>query len=591
MSESPTAITEKPQSSPVARIGWAVLIVATLYVCYFSHLGAIGFVGPDEPRYAWIARDMVETGDWVTPRLYGKPWFEKPPLFYWGAALSFKLFGVSEAAARLPSAISALLATLALAWLALRLYGAETARWLLLLLPTTVGMIGFSHAAATDMPFSGMLTIAMVCAAVVLGLTRNENSPILPRTPWLALILFGFFLGLAVLAKGPAAIILSGGAVFFWALFTKRWRDAFRLFHPAAIAAFCLTALPWYILCARRNPDFFRIFIIEHNFKRFLTPEFQHIQPFWYYGPILLLGLFPWVGMTFSAVLNSLRQKFEMKLDSTTLFFITFSVFPVVFFSISKSKLPGYVLPAIPAFVFLTAYALATAFRMKRIPVPAGFAVLALTPVSLMATIGLSIYFLRKPEPLHPFAVSLCLLSFLAVSTALVFAFSRMHRATLVAGILAWVCFVGLTNHFAMPWLDLQVSARPIARSILHNPEMSSGVKVFQVQRGRQYALNFYLDRELKEWSPSEAEDQYVLSSVRGILELREKRILYQLVDDTCMDVILVRVRPTLAGHQERVSSRIIKRSPDGGEKPKAYRAGVPVAGNRSKKKLTTRFS
>src|SRR3981189_1780902 len=215
-----------------ARISWAVLILLTLYVCYFSHLGAFGFIGPDEPRYAWIARDMVETGDWVTPRLYGKPWFEKPVLYYWGAALCFKLFGVSEAAARLPSAISALLATLALAWLALRLYGAETARWLLLLLPTTVGMIGFSHAASTDMPFSGMLTIAMVCAAVALGLTPDENTPILPRTPWLALILFGFFLGLAVLAKGPAAIILSGGAIFFWALFTKPWSDAFRPFPP-----------------------------------------------------------------------------------------------------------------------------------------------------------------------------------------------------------------------------------------------------------------------------------------------------------------------------------------------------------------------
>jgi predicted membrane-bound mannosyltransferase len=175
------------KSGTAARIGWAVLILATLYVCYFSHLGAIGFVGPDEPRYAWIAREMAESGDWVTPRLYGKPWFEKPPLFYWGAALSFKLFGVSEAAARLPSAISALLATLALAWLALRLYGAETARWLLLLLPTTVGMIGFSHAAATDMPFGAMLTIAMVCAAVALGLIRDENSPIIPQTPWLAL--------------------------------------------------------------------------------------------------------------------------------------------------------------------------------------------------------------------------------------------------------------------------------------------------------------------------------------------------------------------------------------------------------------------
>ena len=131
MTESSIAIDEKPWAKSAARIGWAILILATLYVCYFSHLGAIGFVGPDEPRYAWIARDMAETGDWVTPRLYGKPWFEKPPLYYWGAAASFKLFGVSEAAARLPSAISALLATLALAWLAWRIYGAETARWLL----------------------------------------------------------------------------------------------------------------------------------------------------------------------------------------------------------------------------------------------------------------------------------------------------------------------------------------------------------------------------------------------------------------------------------------------------------------------------
>src|ERR1700681_2466308 len=162
----------------VARIAWLALILATLYVCYFSHLGAIGFVGPDEPRYAWIARDMAETGDWVTPRLYGKPWFEKPPLFYWGAAMSFKVFGVSEAAARLPSAVSALLATLAIAWLALRLCGAETARWLLLLLPTTVAMIGFSIAAATDMPFSAMFTIAMVVAAVLLRLDPPEHSPI-----------------------------------------------------------------------------------------------------------------------------------------------------------------------------------------------------------------------------------------------------------------------------------------------------------------------------------------------------------------------------------------------------------------------------
>src|ERR1700682_6698905 len=106
-----------------ARIGWSPPNSFTLFLFFFSQLGALGLVGPDEPRYAWIARDMAETGDWVTPKLYGKPWFEKPVLYYWEAALSFRLFGVSEFSARLPSAVSALLATLSLSWLALPLYG------------------------------------------------------------------------------------------------------------------------------------------------------------------------------------------------------------------------------------------------------------------------------------------------------------------------------------------------------------------------------------------------------------------------------------------------------------------------------------
>ena len=243
ISEADSSSNEKSSHSVPARIGWAALIVVTLAVCYLSNLGAIGFVGPDEPRYAWIARDMQETGDYITPRLYGKPWFEKPPLYYWSAALSFKLFGVSETSARFPSAIYAFLATLALAWLALRLYGAETARWLLLFLPTTVGMIGFSHAAATDMPFAATLTIAMVFATILLDLdplrlasSQDSTAPVgrfrsftssTSSTSFIS-FLFGLFLGLATLAKGPASLILSGGAVLLWALFTKRWRDAFR---------------------------------------------------------------------------------------------------------------------------------------------------------------------------------------------------------------------------------------------------------------------------------------------------------------------------------------------------------------------------
>jgi len=345
--------------STAARLFWLILIIATLYLCYFHNLGAIGLVGPDEPRYAWIAREMHESGDWVTPRLYGKPWFEKPPLLYWGAALSFKLFGVSDAAARFPSALAALLATLAMAWLAWRVYGPWTARWLLLLLPTTVGMVGFSHAAATDMPFAATLTIAMVFAAGILGLVPPTGLSLhAPNLSWytttrsrdlVSLLFFGLFLGLATLAKGPAAIVLSGGGVLLWAAITRRWRDAICCLHPVAIASLCLTALPWYILCTLRNPDFFRIFIIEHNFKRYLTPEFQHIQAFWFYVPVLLVAFAPWtLALVWSALFGALRAWPQRRPSDATLLALCWALFCLLFFSISKSKLPGYILPAVP---------------------------------------------------------------------------------------------------------------------------------------------------------------------------------------------------------------------------------------------------
>jgi len=306
---------------------------------------------------------MAESGDFVTPRLYGKPWFEKPPLYYWSAALSFKLFGVSETSARLPSAIFAVLATLAASWLAWRIYTAETARWLLLMLPATVGMIGFSHAAATDMPFAATLTLAMVTAAILLGLTpESQAAPqipsshtLLPPSSVLTALLFGFFLGLATLAKGPAALILAGGATALWALFTKRWHDTLRLLHPAAIAAFCATAFPWYIVCAVRNPDFLRVFIIEHNFKRFLTPEFQHTQPFWFYAEILLIAFLPWTASVLCSHIAATNRLRNGSIGAPTYFLLSWSVFCILFFTISRSKLPGYVLPAIPPLGLLLA--------------------------------------------------------------------------------------------------------------------------------------------------------------------------------------------------------------------------------------------
>jgi 4-amino-4-deoxy-L-arabinose transferase-like glycosyltransferase len=523
VTESPTATIEKPWANSAARIGWAVLIVATLYVCYFSHLGALGFVGPDEPRYSWIARDMAETGDWVTPRLYGKPWFEKPPLYYWGAAASFKLFGVSEAAARLPSAISALLATLALAWLARRLYGVETARWLLLLLPTTVGMIGFSHAAATDMPFSGMLSIAMVCAAVVLDLTHNENTPVIPPTPWLALILFGFFLGLAVLAKGPAAIILSGGTAFFWALFTKRWRDTFRLFHPVAIAAFCLTAFPWYILCARRNPDFFRIFIIEHNFKRYLTPEFQHIQPFWFYGAVLLIALLPWAALAvWSLIVGSVRLWTFKRLSPTSLFFLTWALFCLVFFSVSRSKLPGYILPAIPAIVVLmvhSRFALANG-RTKSLAMSL-FASSLFFACCFAIVVSVGRHVISQRDLTFGLAAGL-ILGTLSVSNLLLGAGISFWSKRKFGPILAVCCVlpillaVSKADELLPSFFYWDPSGRTLTEELQRLAIPVAELNVSKnMNRGLRYSLDFYLHQEIPEWDSEHPHPGYLLIGTR----------------------------------------------------------------------------
>jgi 4-amino-4-deoxy-L-arabinose transferase-like glycosyltransferase len=522
--------------SPAARILWIVLILSTLYLCYFHNLGVLGLVGSDEPRYAWIARDMQETGDWITPRLYGMPWFEKPPLYYWGAALSFKFFGASETTARLPSAISALLATLALAWLSLRLYGAETGRWLLLLLPTTVGMIGFSHAAATDMPFAAMLTIAMVFAAQLLNLVppvtvqpqgdRISTSSLRSLTSLTSStsfnsFFFGSFLGLAALAKGPAAIILSGGAVLLWAVFTNRWRDAFRCLHPVAIATFCLTALPWYILCARRNPDFFRIFVIEHNFSRFLTPQFQHIQPFWFYFPILLIAVLPWtLSLLWSAFYGITHRLRTSQVSPITILLLSWSGFCLLFFTISKSKLPGYILPAVPAIGLLLARSVTSLMPQQEKTLR--WLLVAFTALSAIAFP----IFLWVAQPLRKHGSSgaalisvACVLLLFGVTNLLLASVEirqtsfRRIAPLCVAPVLLLLCSF---RPLAAPWLRYDPSGKTLAAEIQNNRIPPDQLFTYSMHRGQQFSLNFYLRREIPAWDPNHPQQGYLLRNTRS---------------------------------------------------------------------------
>jgi len=431
-----------------------------------------------------------------------------------------------------------LLATLALAWLAWRVYGPETARWLLLLLPTTVGMIGFSHAAATDMPFSAMLTVAMVCAAVILGLvpkrSRDESPNAAPQASdrdsahqgRIAAVLFGIFLGLAVLAKGPAAIILCGGAVFFWALFTRRWREALRLLQPTAIITFCATALPWYILCSRRNPDFFRIFIIEHNFKRFLTPEFQHIQPFWFYIPILLAAFLPWSALLAWAVcIGAVRVSRLKKVSPLTLYFLAWSLFCIAFFSISQSKLPGYVLPAVPAIGILLAYS-----HVAAAPQSAKSFRFALLTGALLFFAIFALGQWTGPH-LHQsnneFGIAVGLVALAMGIANVVLTVPRGSSASLLqfaapCCVIPILLSLSLTDKVLPAVFQFDPSGRSLARELQSRNIPSGKLAVYAMNRGLHYSLNFYLGQEIKEWDRNRPTDGYVLTGRKNCASLSQ---------------------------------------------------------------------
>jgi len=511
---------------------------AVIGVSLFSHLGGIGLVGPDEPRYAWIARAMAETGDWVTPRLYGKPWFEKPVLYYWAAGAGFLAHLPPEWAARLPSALAALAAAVAIGWLAWKYYGSDArgARdciWLApLVFSTSVAAIGFARAATPDMLFSSSLTLVMASAATALrhaGVLRGpaEAHNARRRDLW-ALVLFGAFLGLSVLAKGPAAVLLTGGAVGLWAMATKQWRAAWRLAHPMAIAAFCIVALPWYIVCARHNADFLRIFIFEHNVERYLTPVFHHRQPFWFFGPIVLLALLPWTALLWPAAREGGRLwRTKSWRDSPGLFLACWAVFPILFFSFSQSKLPSYILPAIPPLTLLCSVGASRAASESRalsagLGAGVGVAWIALGVTGVVFARNIPwVNFNHVYTPgLVAFWCGLAIL--LSVLVAVAVAVAAFYRRARLAFVLSGVCVavaLGAGAKRVFPTLDAFYSARPHAK-LLRSDRRPDRIFTYRLDRSWNYGLAFYFHRMLPEWSLADSDPALVLTTPEALREI-----------------------------------------------------------------------
>jgi len=269
---------------PTPRLYSDHMITAVLallsYALFFYGLGSIGLVGPDEPRYAAIAREMVLTGDYITPRLYGMPWFEKPPLMYWLAALAYRIFGFSEAGARFPSALSATLCVFLIYWCGRKLWGRAEGFLVALVAATSIGSFVFARAASMDM----LLTACLTAALVFFLFSYNDPTP--RRRIWQCASYAS--LGLAVLAKGPVGLLLPALSLGGFILLRGRWRE-WRDWYPKGLWITLAIAGPWYLFCTMQNGrEFLQIFFINHNVERFTSTSYGHDRPFLFFLPVLL---------------------------------------------------------------------------------------------------------------------------------------------------------------------------------------------------------------------------------------------------------------------------------------------------------------
>lgn len=468
-----------------------LLLVAFCGFLFFYGLGAFGLLGADEPRYAQVAREMLDRHDLITPTLQGKPWLEKPALYYWQAMVAYSVFGVSDGAARLPGAFDAAVMVAAIYFFLRRFRpGSETDG--ALIAASCAATIGFARGASTDMPLAAMFAVAM------LGWYAWYES-----RKRIGLLAFYFFLALATLAKGPVAIFFAGVILLVFLALKREWGTIAGSLWIPGIALFLAVALPWYAAVQHRNPDFFRVFILEHNLGRFGQDLYHHRQPFWFYLPVLLLALMPWTLWLILAVTERLRLLWSERKEAMTapedswqLFLLIWLLVPVLFFSASHSKLPGYILPAIPAGALLVSEYLRSrqneSSKISLVLAALQAILCGLLVFGALAAPGIQLHHRVVAGMATYVAAVAAVLVTIGIAVALVrTGFKTVRPATMIPIVIAVAALLKL----AAPALDATQSARPVAQVIQSLSQETVPIALFHTNRQLEYGLEFYLNR------------------------------------------------------------------------------------------------
>ena len=555
-----------------------VLCVMTALLLFYGlvpfHVGRavisrpdLGLVGADEPRYAQIAEEMLqqhvdvchqmharvmprslrpadlrasyhcaEAGT-ITPILYGHPWLEKPALYYWRTMSFYKEFGHSDWVARLPSATGAY-ALVFLIFLHMRRFRPGGHLDAALITAASVAIIAFARGASTDMQLA-----APFCMGMLGWYAWYETG----KKFWLFDLYF--FGGLATLAKGPVAIFLSLSIILLFVGLRREWGVLRRMIWLPGIALFLAISLPWFIAVQLRNPTFYKFFLVEQNLQRFATDRYQHHQTPFFYVIVLLLALMPWTVLALRALWDSVEIAWaEWRVrhrparylghtragDAFPEFLVLWAVFPIVFFSFSGSKLPGYILPSIPPITILTGDYL---FRVRRTGLSNGLliahgATTALLTFVLLLSPQYMVY-QRMVPPAKTLLIALAIA--VAVGSAIVLLTKRLGlqwvRPLTLTPVMILLFFLLHTNGWL---LDANYSARPVARQIETLAPDVPLLVTHHVRRDTDYGLCFYRKQPLRHYlqENSATEKQSVITGIPN-----EEHILVLRSDDhTALD-------------------------------------------------------